>query len=394
MLERLVLACFANPAGLTRPELAELTGLSRTVVAGVVASLLERGELVQADQSPAPGLRGRPPARYQRAALLPPVLLIRLRKDGSTSVSSVHGDGSSDAADNCARWSEAWPDWSRSVAGAAARLRAAGRVPPRLAVLSAPFPVAEGQGAPRIYAVPPEVLKMTGRRMPLRSPWLGQDPRPALSDLLGCPALMVNDANLAALGEARFGAGRGRLAVVHVVVVNGVGAGFVLGGRLFTGAHGFSGELAHVQITPDGYPCVCGNRGCLVTESPLRRDQDGQPVAPSVGQLAELGSLVGRALAPLVTALDPDCLVVDARLGEAAELFIAGVTAQVAQRCPPPLAERLTVVPGELEDAERFGALAAADAYAATLISESSPPALRPVPGKQAQTLHFGVTNA
>ena len=391
LLERLVLACFANPAGLTRPELEELTGLSRTVVAGVVASLLERGELVQAHQSQAPGVRGRPPARYQRAALLPPVLLIRLRKDGSTSVSSVYGDGTSDAADDCARWSEAWPDWSRSVAGAAVRLRARGRVPPRIAVLSAPFPVAEGQGAPRLYAVPPEVLKMTGKRMPPRPPWLARDPRPALSNLLGCTALMVNDANLAALGEARFGAGRGRLAVVHVVVVDGVGAGFVFGGRLFTGAHGFSGELAHVQITPEGYPCVCGNRGCLVTESPLR---PGQQMAPSLGQLAELGSLTGRALAPLVTVLDPDCVVIDARLGEAAELFIAGVTAEVAQRCPPPLAERLTVVPGELDDAERFGALAAADAYAATLISESIPPALRPVPGEQAQALQFGVTNA
>ena len=394
LLERLVLACFANPAGLTRPELEELTGLSRTVVAGVVASLLERGELVQAHQSPVPGARGRPPARYQRAALLPPVLLIRLRKDGSTSVSSVSGDGTSDAADNCAPWPETWPDWSRSVADAAARLRARSRVPPRIAVLSAPFPVAEGQGAPRIYAVPPEVLKMTGKRIPPRPPWLSRDPRPALSDLLGCTALMVNDANLAALGEARFGAGRGRLAVVHLVVVNGVGAGFVFGGRLFTGAHGFSGELAHVQITPDGYPCVCGNRGCLVTESPLRPGQAGQQVVPPPGQLAELGTLVGRALAPLVTALDPDCVVVDARLGEAAELFIAGVTAEVAQRCPPPLAERLTVVPGELDDAERFGALAAADAYAATLISESIPPALRPVPGEQAQAPHFGVTNA
>jgi ROK family len=393
LLERLVLACFANPAGLTRPELEELTGLSRTVVAGVVASLLERGELVQAHQSAAPGVRGRPPARYQRAALLPPVLLIRLGKDGSTSVSSVHGDGTSVAADECARWSETWPDWSQSVAGAAARLRAQARVPPRLAVLSAPFPVAEGEGAPRIYAVPPEVLKMTGKRMPLRSPWLGRDPRPALSDLLGCTALMVNDANLAALGEARFGAGRGRLAVVHVVVVNGVGAGFVFGGRLFTGAHGFSGELAHVQIRSDGYPCVCGNRGCLVTESPLRAGQGGQRMALP-GHLAELGSLVGRALAPLVTVLDPDCVVVDARLGEAAELFIAGVTAEVAQRCPPPLAERLTVVQGELDDAEMFGALAAADAYAATLISESMPPALRPGAGEQALAVHFGVTNA
>ena len=377
LLERLILASFANPAGLTRLELEELTGLSRTVVAGVVASLVARGELVETRQSPTPGTRGRPPTRYQRAALLPPVLLIQLGKDGSTSASSVRGNSARSRVYDCAPWSESWPTWSRTVADTVGQLRARAQVPPRLAVLSVPFPVAEGQGAPRMYEVSAADLKMMGRRMPPSSPWLDKDPRPAVSELLGCTALMVNDANLAALGEARFGAGRGRRAVVHVSVVNGIGAGFVFGGRLFTGAHGFSGELAHVQITPDGYPCVCGNRGCLATESPLRPDQAGQQ-APPPGQLAELGSLVGRAIAPLVTALDPDCVVVDARLGRKAGLFIAGVTAELARRCPPELAGGLAVVAGELQDAERFGTLAAADAYAATLVSEPTWPALLP----------------
>src|ERR1700744_1997278 len=73
LLERLVLASFASGSGLTRRGLEELTGLSRTVVAGVVASLVTRGELAETLQPPTGG-RGRPPARYQRTALLPPVL--------------------------------------------------------------------------------------------------------------------------------------------------------------------------------------------------------------------------------------------------------------------------------------------------------------------------------
>jgi predicted NBD/HSP70 family sugar kinase len=208
--------------------------------------------------------------------------------------------------------------------------------------------------------------------MPPRPAWLERDPRPALSRLLGCTVLMVNDANLAALGEAWFGAGRGRRAVFHISVAYGIGAGFVFDGRLFTGAHGFSGELAHVQITPNGPICVCGNRGCLITQPAVRCAQGRL----ADGDMAELGSLVGCALAPLVTMLDPDCVVVDARLGEGCGPFIAGVAAEVEQRCPPDLAGTLTVVAGELDDAERYGALAAADAHAAALISETARPGL------------------
>jgi predicted NBD/HSP70 family sugar kinase len=184
-----------------------------------------------------------------------------------------------------------------------------------------------------------------------------------LGTLLGCPALMMNDANLAALGEAQFGAGRGYRAVVHVVVADGIGAGFVFDGRLFTGAHGFSGELAHVQVTPQGQPCSCGNRGCLITEAP-------PGTAPYPTRIAEFGPLVGRALAPLVTALDPDCVLIDARLGEAAKPFAERVIAELARRCPPELANGLPIGVGELDDAEALGALAAADAHAATLIAK------------------------
>jgi hypothetical protein len=367
LLERLVLASFASASGLTRRDLEELTGLSRDVVAGVVASLVTRGELAETRQPSASGGPGRPPARYQRTALLPPVLLIKLRKDWSTSVSSLRGDGTCSEALRCRPWPEEWRTWSQSVLEAAGQLRTWAQLPPRLAVLSAPFPVAEARRALRGHQVASEDLKATGRRMPPRPAWLEKDPRPALSGLLGCTALMVNDANLAALGEAWSGAGRGRRAVFHICVADGIGAGFVFDGRLYSGAHGFSGELAHVQVNPAGPACICGNRGCLITQ-PAVRDLRGSLAA---GNMMELGSLVGGALAPLVTMLDPDCLVVDARLAEGCGPFIAAVTAELDQRCPPDLVGTPMVVAGELVDAERYGALAAADAHAAALVSET-----------------------
>ena len=360
LVERLILSTFASSASLTRLELEDLTGLSRTVVAGVVAALVARGELAELHQPPTAGARGRPPSRYQRTALLPPVLLVKLNKDGSTSVSSLGGDGTRSDTYRCAGWSAPWPVWSRSVRQAAGQLRDLARLPPRLAVLSAPFPVAEADGgSPR-----PE----TAHRKLRPAPWLEDDPRFALSHLLGCEALVVNDANLAALGEASFGAGRGRRAVCYVTVADGIGAGFVFDGRLFTGAHGLAGELAHVQVAPAGARCVCGNRGCLLTETEVV--VRGLRTGPSPGDGAVLGSLLGRALSSLVTTLDPDCVAIDARLGEECGPFIAELTAELARRCPPGLAETLTVVPGQFTDAERYGALAAADARAVALVSE------------------------
>ena len=368
LLERMILATFASSSPLTRLELEELTGLSRTVVAGVVASLVARGELAELRQPPATGTRGRPPSRYQRTAMLPPVLLIKLAKDGSTSVSSLRGDGPCSDTRECEGWSQAWPAWSRSVLEAAGQLRAWERLPPRLAVLSAPFPVAEARGgSPR-----PEIA----HRELLAAPWLEDDPRLALSRLLGCTALVVNDANLAALGEARFGAGRGRRAVFYITVADGIGAGFVFDGRLFTGAHGLAGELVHVQVAEEGALCVCGNRGCLVTETEIVvRGLRTRP-APGDGEL--LGSLLGRAFSPLVTTLDPDCVVVDPRLAEECWPFIAEFTAELARRCPQDLVRPLVVVPGEFVDAELHGALAAADAHAAAQVSHGAWPRWSP----------------
>ena len=93
--------------------------------------------------------------------------------------------------------------------------------------------------------------------------WLHADPAALVTERLDVVATADNDANLAALGEAAFGAGRGLENFIYVKAVDGLGAGLFLNGQLYRGARGLAGELAHVQIDPDGPWCSCGGRGCL-----------------------------------------------------------------------------------------------------------------------------------
>ena len=77
--------------------------------------------------------------------------------------------------------------------------------------------------------------------------------------------MVDNDANLGALAEAAFGAGRGARDLVYLKVASGIGAGLILNGRLYRGSGGLAGELGHVLVDPEGIVCRCGNRGCLET---------------------------------------------------------------------------------------------------------------------------------
>jgi glucokinase len=84
-----------------------------------------------------------------------------------------------------------------------------------------------------------------------------------LQALTHLPVYIGNDANLAALAEARHGAGRGARNLVFLTVSTGVGSGIVADGRLLLGEHGAAAEAGHMAISLDGPPCPCGNRGCL-----------------------------------------------------------------------------------------------------------------------------------
>jgi glucokinase len=76
---------------------------------------------------------------------------------------------------------------------------------------------------------------------------------------------LENDANAAAYGEYKVGAGRGARNLFYMMIGNGIGGAIILDGKLWTGASGFAGEVGHITIDTEGLPCVCGNTGCLET---------------------------------------------------------------------------------------------------------------------------------
>lgn len=79
------------------------------------------------------------------------------------------------------------------------------------------------------------------------------------------PSWLGNDANVAALGEGRFGAAAGIADYVLVTLGTGIGSGLVVGGRLVEGESGFAAELGHIPLVENGRRCGCGRKGCLET---------------------------------------------------------------------------------------------------------------------------------
>jgi glucokinase len=90
---------------------------------------------------------------------------------------------------------------------------------------------------------------------------------PALRRFIDVPLRIDNDANMAAFGEYKHGAGQGIQSLVLLTVGTGIGSGIILEGRLWHGRCGFAGELGHITVNPEGDLCNCGNRGCLETEA-------------------------------------------------------------------------------------------------------------------------------
>ncbi len=87
--------------------------------------------------------------------------------------------------------------------------------------------------------------------------------KPIFEERYGLPTLVANDANLAAIGEHRFGAGRGYKNMIYVTVSTGIGGGIIANDQLLLGHCGFAGEIGHMTIDMNGPVCSCGNVGCL-----------------------------------------------------------------------------------------------------------------------------------
>ncbi len=95
--------------------------------------------------------------------------------------------------------------------------------------------------------------------------WRGRHGLEVLSERYRVPLRVDNDANLGALAEGWWGAGRGVEDFAYVKVATGVGSGHVIGGKIYRGSTGVAGEIGHMAIDPQGGRCICGLRGCLAT---------------------------------------------------------------------------------------------------------------------------------
>jgi len=116
--------------------------------------------------------------------------------------------------------------------------------------------------------------------------------------LLGTRGLLENDANAAAYGEYRFGAGRGKRHIVYVTLGTGIGGGIIIDGKIYWGASGAAGEVGHIVVDPEGPPCNCGARGCLeaLASGPaIARAAEAEVAAGRSPRLAELAG--GEAIA-------------------------------------------------------------------------------------------------
>jgi predicted NBD/HSP70 family sugar kinase len=362
-----VIAALRRLDAASRADLSRVTGLSRGTVASIVADLQREGVLRAGGRRDVPTSGpGRPPALL---ALAPPAGLAVGVDVGHSHVRVVVGDAEGAVVE------ERSADLS------------AGMAPGDMLAAAADL-VEEIKTAQNLTAR--DVMAATlGLPTPMDLDGQPVTPRFRGLDLAECTGLaqlttridVMNDADLGALGEAAFGAARGIDDFVFVKMSHGLGAGLVLGGRLYRGSDGLAGNIGHVRVREDGNVCICGNRGCIETlvsaDSLVAALQPAHPEGDlSVADLFRLvrdgdigarrlvsdaGGIVGRTLGEIINVLNPSAIVVGGSLSALGEPLLLGIQASVSRYSQPAASARLNVVRAECgERAEVLGALAVA----------------------------------
>lgn len=211
-----------------------------------------------------------------------------------------------------------------------------------------------------------------------------------LESLSGLPAVVMNDANAAALAEKSCGAGRPFSSLLHITLGTGVGSGLILDNRLWRGVDGVAAEFGHVTVEPEGLLCLCGNRGCLqqYVSAPalanFAKEQLNLGVSSALAGIASLtaadlaaaairgdqlalacfgrvGRYLGIACAATVNLLNIEAIIIGGGVGGSFELLEPAIRREIDARALQLPAARLQLLKGELgDDAGIIGAAAAA----------------------------------
>lgn len=190
----------------------------------------------------------------------------------------------------------------------------------------------------------------------------GVDLGKGLSERLGCPVAVENDATTAALGEYLHGHGSRYPSFLMVTLGTGIGGGLVIGGQLYPGANGFAGEIGHVNLDPsaDAPSCGCGKRGCLETYAGTKglirkfreagggdaenikviADSARRGEAAGVATIEMMGLALGHGLANIQNVLDLNALVFTGGISRSFDLIESYIRRGLRERSfSEPLAE-------------------------------------------------------
>jgi predicted NBD/HSP70 family sugar kinase len=331
----------ASGAALSKADLVPAAGLARTTVSTAVDELLARG-LLQIDGTRPTAGRGRP---ADRLALSPRGGHVLLADVGASSAHLAVVD----LSQRMLARTEVDVDMNdgpdavlRTVETQLTRLRETvpAEVPVRAVVIGLPGPVDGTQGVPV--------------RPPIMPGWHAYPVAARLSQTFGCPAVLENDVNLRALGEARA-LPADQVPLLFVKVGTGIGGGLVSReGMLHHGADGAAGDIGHVRVrgAPDE-PCVCGNVGCIEAVASAgaiarRLGTPGRPIstaevrallargdAGAVAAVREAAALIGELVATLVHFYNPARVTIGGGLSAASDELLAGVRSVAYQRALP-----------------------------------------------------------
>ena len=321
--------------GISRADLARRSGLSRSTVSEITANLLGCGLIAEGSTTRSTG--GRPSIKLQFRDK--PFVIIGVDLGGS-HVACVRADMHGTVTH---RREEACP--VRDNPEGALKL-AYELVDEALDYSSCIQPVAIG------VAVPSPLDRSVPGQLSFRilPAWKGIDLGARLFERYRLPVLVDNDANLGALAEAWWGAGRGVQHFTYLKLGTGIGAGHIIGGDIFRGASGIAGEIGHSTVDPGGRLCRCGQPGCLeavvgaraIAEQARERlaegahsslrghevDLDavidaaraGDPLATAI--LTNAAEHLGIAIANLVNLLNPARVILGGRLASASDLLL------------------------------------------------------------------------
>lgn len=352
----------------TRADLVALTGLSRPTVSAALSDLAAAGLIAEEPVTAAARAGGRPALviRLTRAAGLAVGVDIG-RRHVRVAVADL---GHEVLTDREVRLAEEADDHPYEVLALAVRL-----VDEVLAEVGTDRGEVVGVG----LGVPAPITRSGRIGSPALLPgWAALVPSEHLAATLELPVRADNDANLGALGEYVWGAGRGCADLVYVKLATGIGAGIVLDGRLYRGAAGTAGELGHVTLDARGPVCRCGNRGCVeLTVGGRALLEHARATRPRIRDLIELvglaadgdpgcrrllidaGIQLGIAMGSLVNLVNPDRIVLGGELGVATELLLEPLRRGLADTAMPAAASVVQVVPAQLgERASALGGVA------------------------------------